>query len=179
MEPHPNKKASHSDQRKREKASKKKAEARKKEAFHGNANYGYYRPFNNGYGYGYGYGHGHPYPLHDGYYSYPYERPERYRNDEYVARAPLGYRDGFNHYGNLHFGDIDRPERYRYDEYVARAPLGYRDGFNHYGNLHFGDIDPYRCYQSFYETPVMSFPQAPPPRQTHPFYTPETVCSIM
>lgn len=73
----------------------------------------------------------------------------------------------------------ERPERYRYDEYVARAPLGYRDGFNQYGSLHFGETDPYRCYQTFYETPVMSFPQPPPPRQIHPFYTPETVCSIM
>ncbi|XP_054823159.1 uncharacterized protein LOC129321421 isoform X2 [Prosopis cineraria] len=141
-------KASHSDHRKREKASKKKAEARKKEAFHGNSGFGggghgqgYYGPFHSGYGYGYGY----PYRFPDGYYPYVY----------------------------------GRPERFRYDDYVARAPLSYRDGFNHCGNLHFGDTDPYRCYQSFYETPLASFPQAPPPRQLHPFYTPETVCSIM
>ncbi|KAF7828131.1 Late embryogenesis abundant protein [Senna tora] len=138
----------HSGHRKREKASKKKAEARKhaeEEAFRVNGGlggYGYCRPLDNGYGYNYP-------PSY--YYQYPYQF--------------YGRQGG--HYPH-------------YDEYVSRAPLSYRDGFNHYGCLHFGDTDPYLCYQSFYETPIMPFPQAPPPPpKLHPFSTPETICSIM
>lgn len=101
-------------------------------------------------------GHGYYGPSNNGY-GYGYGYPRGY------FQYPYGRQRRHHHY----------------NEYVATAPLTYRDGFNQYGCLHFSDADPYRCYQSFYETPFTSFPQAPPPRQLHPFYTPETVCAIM
>lgn len=42
-----------------------------------------------------------------------------------------------------------------------------------------GRVDPYTSYSAYYETPLLAFPQPPPPPRTHPLYSPETTCTIM
>jgi hypothetical protein len=42
-----------------------------------------------------------------------------------------------------------------------------------------GRVDPFTSYQSYYETPLLSYPQPLPGPEIHPFYTPGWMCTIM
>ncbi|RHN71646.1 hypothetical protein MtrunA17_Chr2g0279111 [Medicago truncatula] len=59
-----------------------------------------------------------------------------------------------------------------YDRYGRPYPF-YDSRYSFHGR-----VDPYTSYQAYYETPLLPFPQPPPPASVHPFWTPCS-CTIM
>lgn len=62
-----------------------------------------------------------------------------------------------------------------YDRYGRLRPYPYYD--SRY-SFH-GRVDPYTSYQAYYETPLLAYPQPPPRPKIHPFWTPDSLCTIM
>ncbi|XP_024633776.1 uncharacterized protein [Medicago truncatula] len=119
-------------------------------------------------------------PNHGYYYpqpQYPYHhQPNVIYDEDYniVERNPYPF-DG--PYFDRRMVEPSHPMRagqIGYDRHGRLRPYPFYD--SRY-SFH-GRVDPYTSYQAYYETPLLAFPQPPPPASVHPFWTPSS-CTIM
>lgn len=99
------------------------------------------------------------------------------KNNNIYERNPYPFDDGA--YWDSRLMGMEMDGRFRFRQQQQQHPYYYDSRYRFHGR---SVDDPYTSYtntSAYYHTPPLSFPQPPPPPSTHPFYFPESTCSLM